>query len=77
MMSMSASLCLSASVSTERAPVPPSPHFCACYLWPWLGSPLATFRTSDTLCTSGLWMTSYLQTCQGPEMKMRECKDRS
>ena len=31
--------------------------FCACYLWPCLGHLLTALRY-DTICTSGLWMTS-------------------
>ena len=50
-------VCLSAIISSELH-VRPSLKFCACYLWPWLGPPLAADKDylsshGDTLCTSG------------------------
>jgi len=39
-MSVSVCLCLSAIISSELV-VRSSPIFYACYLWPWLGPPLA------------------------------------
>jgi len=44
--------------------VRPSPNFCACYLRPWLGSPLASLPYPSS-CTSGLWMTSHLYKMAG------------
>ena len=41
-----------------------SPNFCACYLRPWLGSPLASLPYPLS-CTSGLWMTSHLHVMAG------------
>jgi len=34
--------------------------FCACYLWSWLHPLLVAYWRCSTLCTSRLWITSYL-----------------
>ena len=52
-------VCLSASISPELQS--DLTDFCACYLHMYVRGLVLLWRRRDTLCTSGLWMTSYLR----------------
>jgi len=56
---MTVSVCLSASISPELQS--DLTDFCACYLHMYVRGLVLLWRRRDTLCTSGLWMTSYLR----------------
>jgi len=63
------SVCLSASVSPEHDRS--SPNFCACVIY--CSCSVLVWRRCDTLCISGLWMTSCLRIMGNTEACRYRC----